>query len=71
LHVLRETLGNGPLIVTPGVRPAWAAQDDQKRVMTPLEAARAGASMIVVGRPILKHKNPAQAVAMIIEEMNL
>ncbi len=69
LRVLREALGNEPLIVTPGVRPAWAAKDDQKRVMTPREAAQGGASMIVVGRPILKHPEPARAAAMIIEEM--
>lgn len=68
--ILRETLGPAPLIVTPGVRPSWAAQDDQVRVLTPREAAQAGASMIVVGRPILKHTNPAQAVALIMKELN-
>ncbi len=66
---LRDTLGDEPLIVTPGVRPAWAMKDDQQRVMTPREAAQGGASMIVVGRPILKHPEPARAVEMIIEEM--
>ncbi len=69
LDVLRTTLGDEPLIVTPGVRPDWATQDDQKRVMTPREAAQSGASMIVVGRPILKHPDPGHAAAMILEEI--
>ncbi len=71
LKILRSTLGKEPLIVTPGVRPDWAAQDDQQRVMTPREAAQAGASMVVVGRPILKHPNPAEAAAMILKEMEV
>lgn len=71
LVTLRKTLGMEPLIVTPGVRPDWAALDDQKRVMTPREAALAGASMVVVGRPILKHPNPEQAAEMIIKEMEV
>ncbi len=70
IRILRDALGNEPLIVTPGVRPAWAAKDDQERIMTPGEAARAGASMVVVGRPILKHPDPSRAAAMILEEMN-
>lgn len=70
IRPLRTALGSEPLIVTPGVRPAWAAKDDQARVMTPAEAARAGASMVVVGRPILKHKNPAEAAALILKELN-
>lgn len=69
ITVLRNALGDAPLIVTPGVRPHWSTRDDQKRVMTPAEAARAGASMIVVGRPILKHPEPARAATLILEEM--
>lgn len=70
ITALRKALGGDPLIVTPGVRPEWASKDDQARVMTPREAARAGASMVVVGRPILKHPNPAEAVSLIMEELN-
>lgn len=57
------------LIVTPGVRPSHVSHDDQKRVMTPAEAVRAGASYIVVGRAILKAPDPFRAATEIIEEM--
>lgn len=69
IALVREAIGPGPIIVTPGIRPAWASQDDQTRVLTPREAAAAGANMIVVGRPILKHANPADAVRLIQEEL--
>ncbi|HNZ47299.1 MAG TPA: orotidine-5'-phosphate decarboxylase [Candidatus Hydrogenedentes bacterium] len=70
LGITREVLGAEPLIVTPGVRPEWASRDDQARVMTPRAAAQAGASMVVVGRPILKHPYPSEAVSLILEELN-
>lgn len=69
IALIRQAAGAEPLIVTPGIRPAWAAKDDQQRVMTPREAAEAGASFVVVGRPILKHPEPAEAVALIVEEL--
>lgn len=51
--IARDALGGGVTIVTPGVRPAWYVRtDEQKRVTTPTDAARAGADLIVVGRPI-------------------
>lgn len=56
-----------PVIVTPGIRPAGSALDDQSRVMTPEEAIAAGATSIVVGRPICRAPNPA-AVAHAIAE---
>ena len=58
------------VIVTPGVRPAGAAHDDQKRVLTPAEAIRAGADYIVIGRPIIKAADPLAAAQAIIEEMS-
>ncbi len=69
IAAVRAAVGPKALIVTPGIRPAWAGQDDQARIMTPREAAQAGASMIVVGRPILKHPRPALAVHMVREEL--
>lgn len=60
-------------LVTPGVRPAWASADDQKRVMTPGEAVKAGATYLVIGRPITKPPeqvgSPAAAAKLIAEEI--
>jgi len=69
IEAVRAAVGPEALIVTPGVRPAWAGADDQQRIRTPREAAEAGASMVVVGRPILNHENPAEAVRLIREEL--
>lgn len=66
---IRRSCGRGFAIVTPGVRPARAAVDDQKRVMTPEEAIRAGADYLVVGRPILDAKSPRDAARAIVAEM--
>ena len=68
--LLRERCGRDFTIVTPGVRPTWAAQDDQQRILTPKEALRAGASYLVIGRPIIRHPAPAQAVEQIIAEID-
>lgn len=57
------------VIVTPGVRPRHASSDDQRRVMTPAEAIRAGADHLVVGRAILNAKEPVRAAQYIIAEM--
>ena len=67
--MLRDALGDGPTLVVPGIRPAGADIGDQSRVMTPTDAARAGASWIVVGRPITQASNPAQAAAAIAAEL--
>ena len=68
--MLRGQLPADMQLITPGIRPASeAGTDDQKRVMTPADAARAGSSYIVVGRPILKAADPAAAARAILAEL--
>ena len=69
LAPLRAKFGRGPIIVTPGIRPAGSDADEQKRIMTPRDAAAAGSSFIVVGRPILKAPSPAAAARTIRAEL--
>jgi orotidine-5'-phosphate decarboxylase len=66
---IRSALGKGFAIVNPGVRPAGAELNDQRRVATPAEAIRAGATHIVVGRPITQAADPAQAASSIVREI--
>ncbi len=66
---IRSSLGNALRIVTPGVRPTWAAAGDQKRVMTPVEALAAGSDWLVIGRPITAAESPKEAYAKVIEEL--
>lgn len=63
--LLRHELGSGPTLVVPGIRPAGAAAGDQARTMTPHEAMAAGASWIVIGRPITGAADPRAAAAAI------
>jgi orotidine-5'-phosphate decarboxylase len=66
---LRELAGPEGVLVIPGIRPAGASVGDQKRVATPAEALRAGASYLVVGRPITQAAEPAEAAEGILREM--
>jgi orotidine-5'-phosphate decarboxylase len=66
---IRKACGRVFTIITPGVRPARVGWDDQKRVMTPEEAMRAGADYLVVGKPIRDAKSPAEAARAIVAEM--
>jgi len=68
---LRSELGDHFLIVTPGVRPAGKDHGDQSRVVTPAEAIAAGATYIVVGRPITAAASPADEARSILEQMSL
>ena len=66
---IRRICGKDFLIVTPGIRPTGTSHDDQRRVMTPGEAIRAGASQIVVGRAIYAAEDPRMAAESILKEM--
>jgi orotidine-5'-phosphate decarboxylase len=66
---LRARLGPEIALVTPGVRPTWAAADDQKRFTTPHAALEAGADYLVIGRPVTAAADPRAAVERIVEEM--
>jgi orotidine-5'-phosphate decarboxylase len=68
---LRAALGQEAFLVTPGIRPAGSADDDQKRVMTPADAIEAGADLLVVGRPIRDASNPNEAAADIARQVQL
>ena len=68
---LRRELGAAFAIVTPGVRPAGSAVGDQARVVTPRDAIAAGATYLVVGRPILESSDPAQAATDIAAEIEM
>ncbi len=66
---IREACGRDFAIVTPGVRPAFASLDDQKRVTTPADAIAAGADYLVIGRPISAAEDPVAAADQILGEM--
>ena len=70
IEALRHALGTGPLLVVPAIRPAGSDPGDQRRIATPAVALAAGASMLVVGRPITQAPDPARAVEAILAEMD-
>ena len=69
IEVLRPQFGDDVTLVVPGIRPAWSETGDQKRIMTPREALDLGANYLVIGRPIIAHKNPRAAVKKIVAEI--
>ena len=68
-QAVRATVGPDMAVVTPGIRPVGADHGDQKRVVTPYDAIVAGASHLVVGRPIVKAEDPRAATRAILEDM--
>lgn len=66
---LRTECGKDFLLVVPGIRPSWATSNDQKRVVTPVEAVRRGADYLVIGRPITQADDPASALERIAAEI--
>jgi len=69
VSALRAELGPQTMLVVPGIRPARAATEDQRRIATPAAAIAQGASMLVVGRPITRATDPASAARAILEEI--
>lgn len=68
-RAVRKVIGPDMALVTPGIRPAGADRGDQKRVMTPADALKAGSSHLVVARPIVKAQDPKEAARAILAEM--
>ena len=68
---IRKELGKDFLIVTPGIRPADASLNDQKRVATPASAILQGSNFLVVGRPIIQASSPRIAALQILKDMKL
>jgi orotidine-5'-phosphate decarboxylase len=67
--ILRKETGPNTLLVIPGIRPTGSATGDQKRIATPAQAIADGASLLVVGRPITRAADPAQAARAILDEI--
>lgn len=70
IAALRRQCGPDFLLVVPGIRPDWAAMDDQKRVLTPAEAIAAGADYLVIGRPITSATDPVAAARRVVAELD-
>jgi len=68
--VLRKVLGPDFKLVVPGIRPTWAAADDQKRIVTPTDAIVLGADYLVIGRPITATADPADVARRIADELD-
>ena len=66
---LKQLCGTDFQLVTPGIRPSFAQQGDQRRVMTPLQAMGAGVDYMVIGRPITQAKDPIEALTLIEQEL--
>ncbi|MDO6682980.1 orotidine-5'-phosphate decarboxylase [Oceanobacter sp. 5_MG-2023] len=69
LAVIRQHCGAEFKTVTPGIRPSWSMNQDQKRVMTPEQAMAAGVDYLVIGRPITQAENPAAACQKILDSL--
>lgn len=69
IEPIRAACGPDFKLIVPGIRPEWAAKGDQKRVMTPSDAVKAGADILVIGRPITQADDPVVAAQKIAEEL--
>jgi orotidine-5'-phosphate decarboxylase len=68
---LKQENGDDFLLVSPGIRPQWAAVGDQTRIMTPRDALAAGSDYLVIGRPITAAENPLQALERVVTELDM
>jgi orotidine-5'-phosphate decarboxylase len=66
---IRPEVPTSLMLITPGIRPDWSGAGDQKRIATPGAAIRAGADLLVIGRPISEAPDPLEAVGRIVAEM--
>lgn len=70
IDIIKKEFGVRFLVVSPGIRPVWAAAQDQKRILTPFEALAKGVDYMVIGRPIIKAPSPSEAFSKILEDLN-
>ncbi len=70
IEPIRKRFGEDVTLVTPGIRPQWAAKGDQKRVFTPKMAVDAGSNYLVIGRPITQDENPSEAFNRVLLEIS-
>jgi orotidine-5'-phosphate decarboxylase len=68
--LLKSRLGDEFKLVTPGIRPAFAARGDQQRIMTPHDALASGSDYLVIGRPITQSESPLDALTSVMQEIN-
>jgi orotidine-5'-phosphate decarboxylase len=69
--LLRKQLGDDFVLVTPGIRPADARDDDQRRVLTPAQALASGSNYLVIGRPVTRSDDPCTTLAAIVTQLEL
>jgi len=69
LEFVRPSIPEHITVITPGIRPEWASKGDQKRIATPGAAIKAGADLLVIGRPISQAADPVEAVERIVQEI--
>ena len=70
-EMLRNQLGDNFVLVTPGIRPVDASDDDQRRVLTPAQAMASGSNYLVIGRPVTRSDEPGKVLTAIITELGL
>ena len=67
---MKSALGSEFMLVSPGIRPAGSKQDDQRRIMTPVDAIKAGSHYLVIGRPVTQSDNPLGVLRTINSEIS-